>query len=258
MAGGRLDVTIGLGPLEAYFHAYADLLINYKPFYFTAEGGLSVGVRFTMNLWICTVHISVEIGATLYLAGPPMAGRVHVNFWLMGFDVNFGPSSNALTEVLHLDEFYNLVLQSDVPRGICQSSANDTMQPHTFSCNDGLIPSGNEKSAPNSESWDVRGPVFRFTVASKFAINQADIVTVDGPSSTTVQVTARNQQIYARPMKAKDILTSRLKVSIRPCRPGSSPSPQWTKVSVVDRSVPIALWGKCIYLSLPPFLLPPT
>lgn len=42
--------------------------------------------------------MDAEIGARLNVLGPPMAGRVHVDFWVFGFDIEFGDRGAALTE----------------------------------------------------------------------------------------------------------------------------------------------------------------
>lgn len=90
MGGGRWNVSLQLGPLEAFYEAYVDFLINFQPFHFVADGGISVGVRFVLDLWLVTLHISVDIAATLQIEGPPIRGTVHVYFWVFGFDVDFG------------------------------------------------------------------------------------------------------------------------------------------------------------------------
>ncbi|KAK5988133.1 hypothetical protein PT974_12273 [Cladobotryum mycophilum] len=112
MAGGRLHATLNLGALSAWFDAFLDLLLNFEPFYFRAVGGVSVGIKFSMDLWLVTVHISAEIGATLTVAGPPMAGMVHVDFWVFGFDINFGGSMQSRPIALKLPRFIDLVLKS--------------------------------------------------------------------------------------------------------------------------------------------------
>jgi hypothetical protein len=90
MGGGRLHAALTLGPLSAWFDAFLDFLINYRPFHFNAIGGISVGTRFTLDLWLVTTRISAEVGTTLTVAGPPMGGSVHVDFWVFGFDIIFG------------------------------------------------------------------------------------------------------------------------------------------------------------------------
>ena len=58
-----------------------------------AVGGISVGIRVSMNLWLVTNHISVGIGTTLKAGGPPMAGTVHGDFWVSGSNIDFGDKS---------------------------------------------------------------------------------------------------------------------------------------------------------------------
>ncbi|RKK64100.1 hypothetical protein BFJ69_g16795 [Fusarium oxysporum] len=103
---------------------------------FTASGGINVGVRYTLNLWFVTIYINIQVGATLFLQGPPFQGVCHVNFWVFGFDIAFGPSdaveSPALIQLL---EFYRLTLQRQT------ATEEDSSKPHIFTCNSGLVSS---------------------------------------------------------------------------------------------------------------------
>lgn len=114
MGGASLKVTLELGSLGAWFNAYADFLINYRPFFFQAEGGVSVGVKYTLDLWLVSLPISLEIGARLYLQGLPIIGRVHGDFWVFGFDVNFGNPVSVDNKPISFANFVALVLQADL------------------------------------------------------------------------------------------------------------------------------------------------
>ncbi|KAJ5105022.1 hypothetical protein NUU61_002369 [Penicillium alfredii] len=257
MGGGRLDASLTLGALYAFFDAYADFLIKYKPFFFMADGGVSVGVRYTLDLWICTVHISIELSATLYIQGPPIAGRVHVNFWVFGFDVNFGSQVTHKNDPLTLEAFFQQVLQADLPKGNAEPPP-----PFIFSCNRGLIPVSETEAStePNKTEWNVRGAVFQFTVACKFAVRQATVVTGQldpgegGPEYQFPDNSADLRPIHAKPMhlKGEDTLTSDLTVTIRPT---GNPKvltaseddvgvPKWEKAELIYKSLPVALWGE--------------
>ncbi|KAM0512140.1 hypothetical protein ACHAPE_009190 [Trichoderma viride] len=98
MGGGKLNATFNMGPLNAWFDVFLDFLINFRPYKFAADGVISVGVRFALDLWLVTSRVDAEIGARLSVLGPPMAGRVHVDFWVSGFDIEFGDRDAALTE----------------------------------------------------------------------------------------------------------------------------------------------------------------
>jgi hypothetical protein len=248
MAGGRLDASLSLGPLSAWFDAFADMLINYKPFWFQAQGGLSVGVAFTLDLWICTIHINVEIGATLYLEGPPFAGTVHVDFWVFGFSINFGEQSgDRVPKALILSDFYNQVLQTDL------AASSAPVVPHIFSCNNGLIPQGNNtKSDPNDPEtpWVVRGAVFQFTVSCKFAIDSATVTTeglMEGASGSPFAVLSNGQSVYARPMQLQEgsPLKSELDITIARASNPKEQDSAWNVGAPVVTSVPNALWGVC-------------
>lgn len=261
MGGGRLDASLTLGALYAYFNAYADFLIKYKPFFFMADGGVSVGVRFTLDLWICTIHINIELSATLYIQGPPVAGRVHVNFWVFGFDVNFGSQENHKNDPLSLDSFFKQVLQADLPK----DSAKEP-PPFIFSCNRGLIPSSetNAKTEPNDTKWNVRGAIFQMTIGCKFAARQATVVTgqVDPKEAGPKHQFPKNEKdlhdIYAKPMhlKGSDTLSSDLTITIRPVgNPKALTAsddevgvPEWAKAELIYKAVPAALWGECMFL----------
>jgi len=110
MAGSRLHAALRKGTLYTYFGTHAEMLINFKPFYFVTEMRVSVGVVYTQDLLFTSVPIKTEIGADLTLYGPPVAGRVWVNFWVFHFAVDFGPSENGKPHVIRLLDFYRLAL----------------------------------------------------------------------------------------------------------------------------------------------------
>ena len=91
-----------------------NFLITYAPFHFMATVRISVGVRFSMDIWFVTVNIAVEVAAQLALMGPPLRGIVHVDFWVFGFDIAFGDSRGAVgLGALALSAFWNLVTQAE-------------------------------------------------------------------------------------------------------------------------------------------------
>ncbi|RDL32364.1 uncharacterized protein BP5553_08820 [Venustampulla echinocandica] len=255
MGGGRWDVSLSLGPLQAFYNAFVDFLISFKPFYFIADGGITVGVRFKLDLWLVTIRISIDIGAQLHIEGPPIHGTVHVDFWVFGFDINFGASGgddNSLT----LEEFISLACQasdvvgkgmfhtiaSDTPVGNypsvldrekvqaseAEEAADDPRKPHVLVTQSGLVPSGDTKSTPSGESWTVRAANFSFAVSCKVAITKATIITgrpdmkgkedVQEPEPTSV-VEGTSEPLYARPMCDTNELVTELIVMIRPDAP---------------------------------------
>jgi hypothetical protein len=95
MGGGRLLATFSAGPIYASFEAWASFLINFKPFFFIADIGVSVTVGFELDLWIIHINVHAELGATQHLQGPPFGGVAHVDFYIVAFDVHFGDETGT-------------------------------------------------------------------------------------------------------------------------------------------------------------------
>ena len=254
MGGGRLEVTLSVGNLYAYFRAFADFLINYKPFRYMADGGVAVGVQYTLDLWLVSVPISIELSATLHIEGPPMVGRVHVNFWVFGFDVNFGKPQNDEPPKASLQEFFDMVVQtpSQKPAGVVTNEKSKKPAPHVFTCTSGLMP-------PNTETdgtWVVRGAVFAFSIACKFALNEASLVTAFAdttpPHPIPITIDPKYFEMYAKPMLSTSVI-KKSKLTLTICPDGKCPAtPIWTedvhtlweKADLQISKLPKALWGR--------------
>ncbi|KAL4922825.1 hypothetical protein BDW62DRAFT_196833 [Aspergillus aurantiobrunneus] len=257
MGGGRLDVSLSLPPLYAYFNAFVDFLINYRPFYFMAEGGLTVGVKFVLDLLFVSIPINIEIGATLYIAGPPIRGTVYVNFYVFGFNVNFGPKDVDQSMPLTIDEFVALVCQPSSPATMPLSTmglidqavpASDSPEAHVFAVETGLVPDGKVDSRPSGEPWTVSKATFSFAVNCKIAAEAADVVTLSqaGKEEARLLVPGTGQNIYARPMHTQQPIKSKLTISLQPngLKQSLPNVPVWGRNTAITKDVPQALWGR--------------
>lgn len=268
MAGGLLHASLKLGVLQAFLDAYADFLINYRPFTFTAGGGVSVGVRFTLDLWFVTIRISVEIGATLVLEGPPVSGTCHVNFWVFGFDIKFGTQNTTAPAPISLADFYALVLQQDGSSGAAGQviTAQSGLLPSSAAPASSLSSSwstlSKEKRQPigrfteieddddgdddGAPIWEVQAGTFSFTIEAVFALST---VTVYPTSETPIVYNAPKPDtvdIFSRPMYITDketAITSNLNVTIV-IDEMEDYEPQWELQATIS-NVPRALWDAC-------------
>ena len=102
MAGGNLEAVYQSGNLRAWFIADANLMIRWKPFYFAATIGISLGASDRLTLGSLSTTLSVELGASLELWGPPTGGTVHVHWFILSFSVPFGAKQKD-GEALDLD-----------------------------------------------------------------------------------------------------------------------------------------------------------
>jgi hypothetical protein len=237
------------GALSAYFRAHADFLINYSPFHFVGDIGVSVGVEFTLDLWICTIHISVDIGAAVHLTGPPFGGYVYVDFWVFGFTVHFGDSGDT-DNAIDLPAFWQLLLQQpgDTPPATLSAISEGTTasasptNAHVLVVETGRPPGNSKtKSIATKEGaiWVVRPQGFTFRVQSRFAIGTASC----NGHSEIVSPTS----IYAKPMHLTastgnddQAIQSTLSIKV-----DFEESLGVFTCNPIMKKVPKALWGAC-------------
>jgi hypothetical protein len=165
MGGGMLMANFSCGPLSAHFNAWADFLVNFSPLYYQVSVGVSVEIDFDLDLWICTIHISCSIDATLFLHGPPVGGVVcilsqsivgygtyntqaHVDFWVFGFDIYFGDNAADVPK-FNLERFANLLLQqSNTPSdGGDIPTVQTSQKTHVYALKAGAYPNKKDKKA---------------------------------------------------------------------------------------------------------------
>ncbi|KAI9932538.1 hypothetical protein ASPWEDRAFT_100311 [Aspergillus wentii DTO 134E9] len=241
MGGGRLHASFSAGPIEAWFDAMADFLINYRPFTFTATISISVGVKYSIDALFVHTSVSAELGASLTLWGPPVAGKVHVDFWVSSFDIEFG-AGPLEPKAISLEEFYELVLQAgDKPQNLASlpapsaSSENILTRPtnegHIFLALSGLVNDGEKTESKPNEKWTVRAGTFSFSVNCKMAVKTAS----QGVNSIT-----HARDIYSKPMQLEGPMLSTLSITIVQ---GEDPEVSW-RMEKQTKLVPTALWDK--------------
>lgn len=154
MAGGRLSAQYHSGDLSAWFDASADVLVSWRPFFFTAEITVDIGVSYRLNLLFCHKTISLSLGASVELWGPPTGGAVHVHLWCVSFTVSFGSDgAGTAKDPLTWDEFAGLLPAGDqVVRLLPVSGMYKTMDDDT--------------NSSSGRCWVVRATSFSFTTRS--------------------------------------------------------------------------------------------
>lgn len=90
MAGGRLEFLYASGIVKAWFIAYADLLIQWHPFWFDVRIGVEIGVAVRLNLLFCHKTITLSLGADLQLWGPSIGGKAKIHLSIISFTIGFG------------------------------------------------------------------------------------------------------------------------------------------------------------------------
>jgi hypothetical protein len=255
MADGRLHAAFKAGLLSEWFDAFTNFLIDYRPFHSDMSAGVSVGVGFSIEFWFIHIRISVQIGAELYLWGSPVAGRVHVNFWIVSFDINFGDSDSADGKV-SLSECYELVLRDSpgssfasakalttggsMDRGeqsvAISSSARPKNEAHNFLAEFGLLNHSDEPERGQSDPWTVRAGTFVFVAECKMAITA---VTTSDDGAANFQY----DSVFSKPMQLINSMTSTLQIQVKNAD-GSDLNEDWQFERYIQK-LPSALGARC-------------
>lgn len=275
MGGGALDMQFHSGDLAAWFTAYADFLIQWKPFYYAVRIGVDIGVSYRINLLFTTKTIRVELGADLSVWGPPTGGVVHVHLWVISFAVSFGPDYGQGNAYLGFDDFRTLLPQDTPAQAKSPRAAADRMPfaeagaaapasdpPPAVPLSNVIKLTANRGQSPQATAdgrWLVRSDEFAFTVETAFPLTELDLA---GPNNTTTPLSppplpekdpnapacARPSDGYyvgVRPMGI-DCADSVLKLTVAD-EHGKALDLQggWLWVALT-RAVPEALWGLAV------------
>ncbi|MEU7136321.1 DUF6603 domain-containing protein [Streptomyces sp. NPDC046261] len=224
MAGGALDVNFRSGDLHAWLNAHADLLIEWAPFHFDAEIGVSIGVSYVLDLWLVRETISVEVGASLRLWGPPTAGEVTVHLWFISFTIGFGDGSARGDKAAPwADVVKQLPAKEDAVRLVPR---------------DGLLPA-RAADGSGGELWVVAPGAFSFAVRTAVPLSRLDLT-----RGTDAQEIA-GAQVNIRPRRDEGTgLDSVLTVTLTKGTDVHDLSTWYAGRAAQDRAaLPAALWG---------------
>jgi hypothetical protein len=232
MAGGGLEVVYESGDLRAWFIAYANMMIRWKPFYFTASIGISIGASYRLNLLFTTVTLSVEISATLDLWGPPTGGIVHIHWFIISFSVSFGADPVAPAQMkLDWAGFKSLLPNKPAAQGLLEA---DQAAPVVLSVD---INRGLERQRDNG-AWIARADELVFTTRTAIPASTLKI------SGTPVSVPGAPASIDIRPMQQQGVSSTHGVAlvfvddqEVKDLSKWPAPTPQVAKL-------PDALWGK--------------
>jgi hypothetical protein len=158
MAGARIEATYGPDWIQVWFTAYTDFLLSWDPFFYNISAGISLGASFRMHVCFIAcvdIDISVSIGATLQVQGPPLNGTVTVDLAIASVTVSFGPDPNPNKNFLDWETFKGKYLVSQDPD-------NTAVNTHVQS---GLIPPSPSGAQPTPGTAD---QPWRMTTEFKF------------------------------------------------------------------------------------------
>ncbi|MBC8031869.1 MAG: hypothetical protein H7Z16_17435 [Pyrinomonadaceae bacterium] len=241
MAGGKLSAVFQTSCIKAWYVAYADLLLSWRPFYYLVDMGISIGVEATVRVPLgfatITISIRVELSVDLHLWGPPFAGEAHIDLSVISFTIPFGPEKTP-PDPLTAPEF----VQAFLPAPKTETDAPDVI---AVRINSGLL----RQREKNKE-------VVRVVNAHALSLTAESVIPstrFDGLARSATHRQPENGRpelgstFGIRPM-AKQNLTSSLDLRLLHGIKGEFTdrgTPANLRASFVENGVPDALWGRC-------------
>lgn len=107
MAGGDFQMDFTWKCVKAWFHAYVDILMCWKPYAYDFSVGISLGVN--VNLSLFKLHF--ELGCSLSIWGPDFSGKACIHLWIISFTISFGHGQKK-SQTISIQEFRESFLSS--------------------------------------------------------------------------------------------------------------------------------------------------
>ncbi|MBV9762802.1 MAG: hypothetical protein JO340_19745 [Acidobacteriaceae bacterium] len=223
MVGIGLNLTFKAGNLKAWFNAYADIIVRWKPFYFEASIGITVGASYKVSLWFTSFTVSIELGCGLDLWGPPTGGTVRVNWVVISFTIRFGSSKGSGQQ---------LKGWTDVQELLPNTGSNKKDNILSLAPAAGVVPGGTAPPCSGQPlPWLVRAGEFAFSTSSPVPASTATV-------GATHHFEGDTFNVY--PLKWKNV-TATHAVTIEDA--GGNDVSSWFEASQTRNSVPASLWG---------------
>lgn len=225
MAGGKLSAVYSYGNLRAYFIAYADFLLQWKPFAYDIRIGISVGASYRVDIWFVHHTFTIELSADLHIWGPEFSGEAHISWFIISFTIPFGDTAKESVPPLGWEEF-----------------------------RDSFIPSGNEKRAGISGAEISRNPLSvklsgetsdTVVRADDFSASVYTVIPIKRAGLSGKDMDVYKNEIPIRPMSGRltdSLVTVRLIEGMG--KKQEREQKEGVEYSFIYGNVPSALWAK--------------
>ncbi len=257
MAGGYLKVLFEAGPLKAWLDAYANFLIEWKPFFFSVDIGITIGASFGFTVSGVSITIKAELGAKLHLEGPPINGQVEVDWYVISFTIPIGDKKTETNDanLKSWDAFANSFLPPNETPAATQkslsrkktkrtkvkaaSASSNGQQVLKWNAGSGLQNSNDTENNGEDSNWVVSIMYYSFNVASAVPSSK---VTVKGSTYSE-----NGNPVGIRPLGYVNTLESPIEVIVTNNNAASDPidlASRGMNLSADLNGAPAALWSK--------------
>jgi hypothetical protein len=141
MAGGKWEVSFKTSIIKASLVLWADMLIAWAPFQYIISVGIIIRIEATIKIAFIRVHFNFEMGAQLYIWGPPFAGKAHVDWSVFSFTIPFGDHNKQTPKPLQWHEFSKGFIPQGKSKNLLNSSGDviSNPDPINITISNGLI-----------------------------------------------------------------------------------------------------------------------
>ena len=228
MAGGKLSAAYQAGNLRAWFYAFADFLIGWKPFFYDIEMGIRIGIAYRLSVLGTTKLLTFEVTAWVKMWGPPFSGTANITFYILSFDIAFGAAQQPKLKKVEWPEFQ----QSFLPQG--ETAGADPLV-GASRITGGLIKEQEVTRGGNKRT-------LRVVNAHELSFTTESVLPATRVVFNSQPVGAADKPLGIRPM---DITTLTSVHAVTLEAKGSRPSDWASHVTstLVTRNVPDALWS---------------
>lgn len=233
MAGGDLQMDFEWKCVKAWFHAYVDILMCWKPYYYEFSIGVSIGVRVNLKLF----KVQLELGTDLTIWGPEFSGVAHIHLWIISFSISFGAGTPAAGPI-SISEFRKSFLPET--EGVT-AGKEETFGGVDLILADGLISSSETDGSGRNV---VSGQRLVIKVTSKIPV-----VKICLNQDTAADKGARGEtSVCLRPCSSSSGEVSVSPVlTVRISRQDQTEADDTWEMDLIEENVPSALWGDLSY-----------
>lgn len=239
MAGGKLELNYHIGKLKAWCHAYADFLIQWKPFHYDISLGVSIGASYRLDLLFIHRTFKIELGADLHLWGPEFSGTAHIKWFIISFTIRFNSGSQNGPPKLRWKEFYTEFLpdfSGGVKGEITSSDMNEKSGGRLKLAR--MNPTGGYLGEKQ-----IGGNRYHYISARQFQMEIESAVPVESVTVNGKEKEHSGLELGVYPM-GRDSLHAALAVRIARCEADGTIIPAEMREKPVYKNVPGALWNR--------------
>lgn len=199
MAGGSLQLMYHDGNLRAWFEAWANFLIQWKPFHYEISIGVRIGASYRMKVWFVEKTFTIELGASIDLWGPPTGGKAHISWFIISFTVYFGPG-NAKKPLLDWGQFNDSFLPKGASGSQQRLTATGSQRDPRIEASvaKGLVKAESDQSTGEVTRWVIDPQTFRIVTGAAVPATDVQLNNTQVTEALVPKVRRRN----ARPMLA--------------------------------------------------------